>query len=67
MDASVEAVYGDIVLKFKKFPVEEGENEISVSQNFIYAFYYTVGKGSMLYLILTLMLGMGYEEPWLLL
>ena len=24
MDASVEAVYGDIVLKFNKFPVEEG-------------------------------------------
>ena len=47
MYASVEAVDGDIVLKFKKFPVEEGENEISVSgpQKFIYAFSDTVGEG----------------------
>ena len=47
MHASVEAVDGDIVLKFKKSLVEEGENEISVSgpQNFIYAFADTVGEG----------------------
>ena len=45
MDASVEAVSCDIVLKFKKFLVEEGENYISVSQNFIYAFSDTVGEG----------------------
>ena len=35
MDASFEAVYGDIVLKFKNFLIEEGYNEISVSHNFI--------------------------------
>ena len=28
MDASVEAVYGDIVLKFKKLLVEEGGNDM---------------------------------------
>ena len=45
MDASVEAVDVDIVLKFKKFLVEEGGNEISFSgtQNSIYAFSDTVG------------------------
>ena len=47
MDASADSIYGDIVLKFKKFLVEEGENEISVSgpQNFICAFADTVGEG----------------------
>ena len=47
MDTSIEAVDCDIVLKFKKFLVEEEENEISVSgpQNFIYAFVDTVGGG----------------------
>ena len=46
MDASVEAVDGDIVLKFKKFLVEEVENETSVSgtQNFIYTISDTVGE-----------------------
>ena len=41
MDSYVEALYGDIVLKFKRLLVEEEDNEISVSgpQNFIYAFY----------------------------
>ena len=106
MYASVEAVYGDILIKFEKLLVEEGRNEISASvpQNFIYAFSDTVGEGhglnriksviilitvevpaapetgngillesdgkklcSMLYLILTLMLGVGNEEPWMLL
>ena len=33
-----------------------GDNEINVSQNLIYELYDTVGKGSMLYLIQTLML-----------
>ena len=44
MDAFVEAIYSDIVLKFKKFLVEEGGNEIIVDgpQNFIYAFSDTV-------------------------
>jgi len=47
MDASVESVDGDIVLKFKKFLVEEGENDIIVDgpQNFIYAYADTVGEG----------------------
>ena len=47
MDASVESVDGDIVLKFKKFLVEEGENDIIVDgpQNFIYAYDDTVGEG----------------------
>ena len=38
VDYSVKAVYGDIVLKFKKFLVEEGGNYIIVDdpQNFIY-------------------------------
>ena len=44
MDASVEALYGEILLKFKKFVLEEGGNEISVSQNFIHAFSDTVGE-----------------------
>ena len=47
MYASVEAVDGDIVIKFKKFLVEEGENEISFSgpQNFIYTFSDNFGEG----------------------
>ena len=47
MDASIEAVYGDIVLNFKKFLVEEGDNEISFSgtQNFFYAFSDTFCEG----------------------
>ena len=47
MDASVEAVDGDIVLELKKFLVKDGENEISVGgpQNFICAFADTVGEG----------------------
>ena len=47
MDASVDAIDGDIVLKFKKFLVEEEENEISVSspQNFIHEFSDTAGEG----------------------
>ena len=36
MENSVEDLDVDIVIKFKKFLVEEGENKISVSQNFIY-------------------------------
>ena len=102
MDASIEAVYGDIVFKAKKFVVEEGGDEIIVSgpQKFFYYFSDTIGEGhgsnrgnvvlnlrtgqvpvppatdkviyyltviekigfSMLYLILTLMLGVGCEE-----
>ena len=46
MDAYIEAVYCDILLKFKKFLVEEGGDEISVSQIFIYAFSDTVGEGN---------------------
>ena len=47
-DTYVEDVDGGIVIKFKKFLVEEGGNEISVSgtQNFIYAFSDTVGEGN---------------------
>ena len=47
MDASVEAVDGYIVPKFKKFLVEEGGNEIIFygPQNFIYEFSDTVGEG----------------------
>ena len=47
MDASVEAVVFDIVLKFNNLPVEEEENEISGSspQIFIYEFADTVGEG----------------------
>ena len=61
MDAYFEAVDGDIVVKFKNFLVEEGENEISFSQNFIYVFDDNVYEGSMLYLMLNLMLGMGHD------
>ena len=45
MDASVESVDGDILIKFKKFLVGEGENEISVIHNFIYTFADTVSEG----------------------
>ena len=47
MDTSVETIYGDILLKFKKFLVEEGVNKIIVNSrhNFIYAFDDTVGDG----------------------
>ena len=47
MNASVEAVDGYIVLKFRKFLVDEGDNGISISgtQNFIYVFSNTVGEG----------------------
>ena len=58
MDASIEAVDGVIVLKFKNYLVDQGEKEISVIQNSTNAFDDTIGGGSMLYLILTLMLGM---------
>ena len=46
MYASVEAVYGYTVIKFKKFLVKEGVNDIIVDgpQNFIYAFSDTVGE-----------------------
>ena len=48
MDASVETVYGYIVLKFKKLLVEEGGNDIVIdgTQNFIYAFSDTVSDGN---------------------
>ena len=45
MDASVKALDGEILLKLKKFVLEEGGNEISVSQNFIHAFSDTIGDG----------------------
>ena len=47
MNAYVEAVYGKIVLKLKKFLVQEGGNKIIVdgTQNFFYIFYDTVGEG----------------------
>ena len=47
MDASVEAVDGDIVLKLKNLPVDEGVNDIIVdgTQNFIYTFSYTSDEG----------------------
>ena len=47
MDASVEAIKGDIVINVKKFLVEQVDNEISVSrsQNFIYTISDTVGEG----------------------
>ena len=47
MNAFVEAVDSDIVLKFKKFLVEEGENDMifDAPQNFIYVFSGTVGEG----------------------
>ena len=44
MDAYVEAIDGYIVIKFKKFLVEEGENEISFIQNIIYEFSDTDGE-----------------------
>ena len=44
MESSIEAVDNDIVLNFNKFLLEEGENEISVSQNFMYAFYDIFGS-----------------------
>ena len=47
MDASVEAVDGDIVLKFKKLLVEEGGKDMifDAPQNFIYIFSDTIGEG----------------------
>ena len=47
MDASVQAVYGEIVLKFKKFLVEEGGNDniLYVPQNFINKCSGIVGEG----------------------
>ena len=47
MDDSVEALYGDIVLKFKNFLLEEGINDIIVDgpQNFIYEFSGNTGEG----------------------
>ena len=47
MDASVEAVDGNIVLNFKKILVEEGGNDSIVDgpHNFIYTFSDTVGEG----------------------
>ena len=47
MDASVEAAYGDIVLKFKKFLVEDWGNYIIVDSphRFIYEFAYTFDEG----------------------
>ena len=44
MDTYVEAVDGDILIKFKKFLVEEGENKISFIQNIIYEFSDTDGE-----------------------
>ena len=45
MDDSFEDLYGDIVLKFNKFLVEEGGNDIIFDgpQNFVYEFSETVG------------------------
>ena len=47
MDYYIEAVDGDIVIKFKKFLVEEGQNDIIADgpQNFNYSFSDTVGEG----------------------
>ena len=47
MNASVEAIYWDIVIKLNSFLVEAGGVEISVScpQNFIYAFSDISGEG----------------------
>ena len=47
MDASIEAVDGEIVLRFNKFLVEESVNDIIFDgpQNFIYEFSDTVGEG----------------------
>ena len=48
MDDSVEAVYGEILIKFKKLLVEEGENDIIVdgTHNFIYELTDTVIEGN---------------------
>ena len=47
MNASIEAVDGDIVLKLNNFLLEEGGGYIIANgpQNFIYAFSYTYGEG----------------------
>ena len=47
MDAPIEAVDGDKVLKFKKFLLEEGGNDIIADgpQNLIHAFSDTIGEG----------------------
>ena len=47
MDASVEAVYGDKVLKSKNFLLEEWVNDsiANVPQNFIYKVSVIVGEG----------------------
>ena len=46
-DDSIEAIYGDILLNFKKFLVGEEENAIIVDDtlNFIYAFSNTISEG----------------------
>ena len=44
MDNSVDAVDGDILLKLKEFLLQQGQIEISDSQNFIYAFSDTFGE-----------------------
>ena len=46
MDTSVQALDGDIVIKFKKFLVEDRENDMIVdgNQKVIYAFAYTVNE-----------------------
>ena len=47
MDAPIEAVDSDKVLKFKKFLLEEGGNDIIADgpQNLIHAFSDTIGEG----------------------
>ena len=47
MDASFEAVDGDIVLKLNNFPGDDRGNDIIVDgpQNFIYVFSCTLGEG----------------------
>ena len=47
VDTSIETLYGDIVLNFKKLLVEEWGNDIIVNgpQNFIYKFADTIGEG----------------------
>ena len=47
MDASVKAVDGDILIKFKKFLAEEGGNDMIFDDphNFIYVFSDTVREG----------------------
>ena len=66
MDASLEAVYGEIVLKFKNFLLEEGGNEIiaGIPQNFIYEFSNTVGLvhgSNMGKYVINIILGGSYE------